>query len=159
MPMTLRQSILISLTTLLSCTSTTSNKEMQTNEGSKYTVGLSFINSYVNYCNQAGSDIDLYQWIEKQTTVSSNFKAEFQRIIIEAEKEDPELGLDFDPILDAQDFPDRFEMESENADYLIVKGENWPAFQLTLKLALEEGRWLVDGSGIINVPIEKRARR
>lgn len=60
-----------------------------------------------------------------------------KRIIDLAYKQDPELGLDRDPIFDAQDCPDKgFELDSfdEKTNYLTVKGKNWPEFKLTMEV-------------------------
>lgn len=74
-------------------------------------------------------------------------------------KEDSELGLGFDPILDAQDNPDEFEIDYTDSVYLIVKGVKWPEFRLTIKLKFETNKWLVDGSGIVNIAENRRIKR
>ena len=83
-------------------------------------------------------------------------------MIEEAFKIEPELGLDFDLIFDAQDYPDEgFELESfdNKTNYVVVKGKNWTDFRLTIKMVLENNKWLVDGCGIINIPNDKRSAR
>jgi hypothetical protein len=85
-----------------------------------------------------------------------------KKIIEDAYEKEPEVGLDFDPILDAQDYPDKgFELESldEKTNYLTVRGKDWADFKLTIKIIEENGNWLVDGCGIINIPTDKRAKR
>ena len=72
------------------------------------------------------------------------------------------MGLDFDPIFDAQDFPDKgFELVSsdKNSGYITVKGKDWPEFVLVIRIVYLDNKWLVDGSGIINIPESKRAKR
>lgn len=81
---------------------------------------------------------------------------------LEYKKADPEIGLDADPIFDAQDYPDKgFELETfdSKTNYLVVKGKNWTDFKLRIKMVLENDRWLVDGCGIINIPHDKRIAR
>ncbi len=124
-----------------------------------YEVGVQFINDYLNFCNDLQTNTGIVEWIGNRQDVSNEFKSELKRIIKEAESRDPELGLGFDPILDAQDNPDQFEIAHKDSEYLIVKGIDWPDFQLTLKLKLEGENTLVDGSGIINVLTEKRIKR
>jgi len=72
-----------------------------------------------------------------------------------AGKVDPELGLDEDPIFDAQNYPDKgFELAAfdSKTNYVVVKGKNWPDFKLTLKMVAENNTWLVDGCGLIKIP-------
>ncbi|MBK6833593.1 MAG: hypothetical protein IPG89_04680 [Bacteroidetes bacterium] len=72
------------------------------------------------------------------------------------------MGLGADPIVDAQDYPSKgFELESidEQTNFLIVKGKDMPEFKLTIKVVEENGNWLVDGCGIVNIPKDKRAAR
>ena len=79
-----------------------------------------------------------------------------------ARKADPELGLDADPVLDAQDFPEKgFELNNcdSTAGYVSVKGKDWKDFFLVLKVVHENNQWLVDGVGIINISFDKRAKR
>jgi hypothetical protein len=40
-----------------------------------------------------------------------------------------------------------------------VKGKDWTDFKLTIKVVLENGKWLIDGCGIVNIPNEKRSKR
>ena len=47
----------------------------------------------------------------------------------------------------------------EQTNYLTVKGKDWPDFKLTMKMALENGKWVVDGSGIVNIPENEQAER
>ena len=124
-----------------------------------YKIALKFINDYVTFCNDLSSNLSTNQWLKNQPLVTTKFQNELEKIIIEAKTNDPELGLGFDPILDAQDYPDKFELSKTDDKYLIVKGIDWPNFQLTLKLDLIDGNWLVDGSGIINIPSNKRIER
>ena len=124
-----------------------------------YQVALKFINDYLEFTNDRKSDIGLIEWVNSRKDLTVEFKSELKRILDEAEKEDPELGLGFNPILDAQDSPDRFLLDSTDYEFLIVKGEDWTEFRLTLKIKLVDNKWLVDGAGIINVPEKKRMKR
>lgn len=122
---------------------------------SKIDNALDFINGYVRNCNKMEKQLEMTEWvaISKMTTV--HFNEKMKEIIDEAYKEDPELGLDFDPIFNAQDYPDEgFELESlnEKTNYLVVRGKKWKEFKLTMKIALQNGKWLVDGCGFVNIP-------
>ncbi len=128
----------------------------------KYDKALTFINGYVDNCNKMGEAIDIVDWVNSNDLTTNDFKVELKRILDEANKKEPEVGLDFDPILDAQDFPDKgFELESadEKTNYLTVRGKDWENFKLTIKIIEKNRDWLVDGCGIINIPIDKRAGR
>ena len=46
-----------------------------------------------------------------------------------------------------------------SSGYVTVQGIDWKKFELVLRLVRVDAKWLVDGAGIINIPIEKRARR
>ena len=125
-------------------------------------IALTFINSYVENCNKMKESIKIVQWVNSNSLTTNNFKKELKRIIDEAYKEDPELGFDFDPIFDGQDYPDKgFELESfdSRTNYIVVKGKDWLDFKLTIKMVLENNDWLVDGCGIINIPKDKRSKR
>lgn len=123
---------------------------------------LRFINGYVENSNKLNQAVDIVDWVNSNELTTKSFKAELKKIIDDARRQDPELGLDADPIFDAQDYPEKgFELESldEETNYLTVKGKDWPEFKLTMKMTEENGNWLVDGCGIVNVPEDKRAKR
>lgn len=125
----------------------------------KYEVARQFINAYADYSNDRSAEIGILDWVNNQETVSVNFKAGLEEIINEAEKLNPDLGLEFDPIFEAQDFPDSFEFTSYEGDFVTVMGHEFPDFKLTMKVVEVNKRWLVDGSGIVNIPEEKRVKR
>ena len=132
------------------------------NADTKYDNALTFINSYVDNCNKMNEAIDIVEWVNSNNLTTIRFKTELKRILDEAKEKEPEVGLDFDPILDAQDFPDKgFELEStdEATNYLVVRGKDWNDFKLTIKVVQENGEWLVDGCGIINIPPDKLGER
>lgn len=133
--------------------------ELSQNTELDYQVAVQFINDYADFVNDLHSEIRITEWVNNRKDVTNSFKTELKRILDEAEKNDPELGLGFNPILDAQDNPNKFEIDGKENEYVVVKGVNWPEFRLTLKLKNEEKKWLVDGSGIINIPKDKRIKR
>jgi hypothetical protein len=149
---------------IISCNSTNSKNEpgesgQTQNAEPNYQVAIRFINDYLDYSNDLKSEVSLIDWVNNRNDVTTDFKNELEKILTEAERLDPELGLGFDPILDAQDNPNEFEFEMVDSEYLIVKGVDWAEFRLTLKLKNQESEWFVDGSGIINVPENKRMKR
>lgn len=124
-----------------------------------YNLALEFINDYVDFLNDSTKEISRLEWVNQHQDLTRHFKTEFTRLITVAEAKDPELGIGFDPILDAQDHPNQFEIDQIDSEYIIVKGVNWTEFRLTLKLKHSNKKWLVEGSGIVNVPKEKRIER
>lgn len=125
-----------------------------------YQVALDFINRYVRYCNSAERE-DM-SWINHSDMVTSSFKRAYRSIIDSAKKSDPELGLGFDPIFDAQDYPQKgFDLVQyhKTKGLVIVKGKDWSDFTLVLRIVNENKRWLVEGSGVINVSSDLRAKR
>ncbi len=162
---------ILSLILVASCGSTekpssiASNMQEEVSEAStadKVMNALVFLNGYIEYSNTLGAEINIDDWINSSTLASRAFKLEFRKIIDDANELDPEMGLGFDPILDAQDYPEKgFELESfdEKTNYLTVKGIDWADFKVTMKVIEENGNWIVDGCGIVNIPEEKRATR
>jgi hypothetical protein len=131
---------------------------MEIQGSSEIDAALKFINDYTELCNSGPID---KTWIERNKLLTENFKKTYSNLFDSANKEDPELGLDFDPIFDAQDFPDKgFELvKCDSLGYVTVSGIDWPDFILVLKLVQEGNKWLVDGCGVINIQLEKRAKK
>jgi hypothetical protein len=127
-----------------------------------FNMALSFINDYTKFCTKADRRTTDIEWIKQNPLLTDNFKTRYQNLLDSAQKEDPELGLDSDPIFDAQDFPEKgfsiLKIDAGNR-YVTVAGNDWKEFELVLKLGRENNKWLVDGAGIINIPADKRAKR
>jgi hypothetical protein len=138
--------------------------EAPNNDGDNAPVhtALTFINLYVANCNKNNESVDIVEWVNANHLATNRFKTALKTMMEEAYKQDPEIGLGFDPIFDGQDYPDQgFELESHDSqsNFIIVKGKNWDDFKLTLKVVLENNKWLVDGCGIINIPNDKKSKR
>lgn len=116
---------------------------------------LMFINDY----NRIISNLELKEikeWVISNENVTLKFKKEYQKIYADALKADPELGLESDPILNAQDTSESgFGFKKMDNEYVIVKAENWNVFNITLKVIEIEGKFLIDGCGIVNIPKHK----
>lgn len=168
---TLKQTLILIIVLLTSCRDSNKTNNAHNTQITQETVSekenkvknaLAFINAYVKNVNKMNKAIGIMEWVNSNSLTTKSFKAELKRIMKEAYKQDPELGLGADPIFDAQDNPDKgFELETfnEKTHYLIVKGKDWPAFKLTMKIAEENGNWLVDGCGMVNIPTHKKAKR
>ena len=101
-------------------------------------------------------------FVKSSKLTSNNFKTELQKIVDEAEKEDPEMGLGFDPIVDGQDYPEEgFELKhfDSETNIIVVKGKKWSDFEVTMKVILDNRKWLVVGCGIVNIPKNKQSKR
>jgi len=123
---------------------------------------LKFINDYVTNLEKIGNKTEIIEWVNSNNLTTKSFKSELKKIIDDAYKTEPEVGLSFDPILDAQDNPEKgFELEvfDEKTNYLIIRGKDWQEFKLTMKVAEENGNWLVDGCGIVNIPDSKKSKK
>lgn len=124
--------------------------------------GLKFINDYVKNSTSSKHFVEIDKWVESNKLVSEAFKTNFKKLMKEAYKNDPEMGLGFDPIFDAQDFPEKgFELESYDKEtgFMTVKGIEWSDFKVTMKLVKIKDKWLIDGCGVINIPEYKRSPR
>ncbi len=123
-------------------------------------VALRFIQAYVDNANKMNKAMGIDEWLNSNPWTTQNFKNEVNYMLEEALKIDPEYGLGMDPILGAQDFDDAFvldrvEEQGEKIKYVEVRGKAWPDYKITVKVVFENGIWLVDGSGMVNIPEEK----
>ncbi len=122
----------------------------------------SFMNEYIEYSNKVmaqKTSITPDQWVEKNNKLTNAFKTAYRNMVDKAKKAGDE-GLDADPVLDAQDYPEKgMVLDSCDGDFVTLKGKDWEGFKVVVKMIKTNSGWLVDGSGIINVPKEKRAAR
>lgn len=134
------------------------NKEVDLNPQ----IAIDFMNAYIENCNKMKDALGIVDWTYASPLTTQHLKIELENIVNTAWEQDPEIGLGFDPFFDAQDYPDEgvelFDFNQETG-YITVKGINWESFRLTLKVVRQYGQTLVDGCGIVNIPIEKRAER
>lgn len=124
-------------------------------------IAVNFINSYVENANKMSKAVETRDWVKSSKLVTDNFKTELVNIINEAFERDPEYGLGFDPIMDAQDNPNEFVITEFDDKTGIVKlrGKQWESFTLNIKLVVDDGKTLVDGCGVVNLTEEERAKR
>lgn len=150
---------------LFSCGQSNSNTALSANtnkSSNDFTVALTFINEYALFCSSLNSANRYSNWIKNYPLLSDNFKKQYYALLDSAEKIDPELGLGFDPIFNAQDFPDSgFVILNSNpkTGLVTVKGKDCPKFIVVLKVITQNNQSLVDGCGIINVPANNRSKR
>ncbi len=127
-----------------------------------YNVALDFMNNYVDYIIDTIGKINQDEYIKQNELLTQSFKDRYKFVQDSAYKVEPEVGLDFDPIVDGQDFPDKgFKIKSiDKATGLVtLQGIDWQDFEVVLKVVNENNKSLVNGSGIINIPTNKQAKR
>ena len=148
---------------IISCTQNPGDKTSETKESKdSLTSGdldfaLEFINGYIDNLNKGEDQIDMLDWANSNKLVTPEFKKDLLRIIDEANREDPDWGLGYDPILNAQDYPQSgFEIVSFDpvSNLIYFQGIDWDDFKLTLMAKRVDGVWLVDGCGDVNMPKE-----
>ncbi len=127
-----------------------------------FNVALTFINDYATFCTPTSPPTNDTNWIENNSLLTDNFKRQYFSLLDSGKRIDAELGLGFDPIFDAQDFPDSgfvIAAWDEKTGFVTVRGKDWPQFVLVLKVVSHNHKSLVDGCGVINIPEDKRAKR
>ena len=130
-----------------------------------FNVALKFINDYISFCvaeDNKQTSLSEDDWVAKSQLVTKNFKNTYKKLTTDALKKDSVLGLDFDPILDAQDYPEKgcsILKQDLNTGYVTMVGNGWKDFTVTLRIVYQNNKWLVDGAGIINIPASKWRKR
>jgi len=115
------------------------------------TVALAFINGYAKAT--FSRDWNPQKWVATSPLVTDNFKRTLKQMIADGFREDPELGLGADPVIDGQDCPERFTLKSvkasgDSADIVVVGPKEFP-MQIKMRAVKEDGKWLVDASGMM----------
>lgn len=118
-------------------------------------VAIKFMNGYVEACNKRKDEI---QWVKQNKYITPEFKSSYTKIINDGWKADPEMGLGFDPIFDAQDYPEEgFYVESidKKTGKVVLKGKVWKDFFSVVQLKRKGRTSRVNGVGIIHPkPVE-----
>lgn len=127
-----------------------------------YNVAVTFISDYVLFLEKSKDETATISWIQNNAVLTANFKTRYTALLEEARKEDPESGLGFDPVLDAQDYPDKDYMikaiDSLNG-FVTVSSNEWTDFEVVLKVVSDGQQSKIEGSGVINIPEDQRAAR
>jgi len=113
-------------------------------------IAVRFLNDYIKILDNRKNNTQ--DWIKNNYLLTNKFKAEYKKSV---------NGY-ADPILDAQDYPDKgFKiMKSDSiSGYVILQGVDWLEFLLTVRIVLQDNKWLIDGSGVVNVPENKKSKR
>lgn len=122
------------------------------NRDAAISTAVNFVNDYVTYNDSAGVRASPKDWLAAQPNVTEMFKQKLKEVVDAAQVQ--ESGLDADPILNAQDFPERgFEFDSSDstAKFIVVRAIGQPEFKVTVKVIGQQGKFWVDGCGVVNV--------
>ena len=120
-----------------------------------FNVAIKFINEYTEFCKAKSPGIIDSTWIDRNPLLTKSFKTRYNFILDSAFTADPELGLDCDPIFWAQDFDDEgfvILKADSTFGYVTMVGKEWKEITVEMKVVYENNKWLVDGSGLINMP-------
>lgn len=153
--------ILLLLFLITSCKESSNQKieKMKSFPNKDYEAALRFINDYNReFLNPTSETLE---WLSKNKITTQNLIENYKQMLDSAEITDPELGLDFDPIINAQDSDEQgFEIKKIDSinGYVTVCGKSAPNFEIVLKVIEKNGITLVDGSGVINIPKSKRLK-
>lgn len=143
---------LLLVTALFSCETPVKNQEAPRQEVvPDQQVALKVLNDYVSNCNALK---DAGKWVENNDLLTADFKKDYNKIMREAWEDDPELGLGFDPIFNAQDYPEKgFKIVSNEEPRNPVITLRGIDMDITVKVKLKEinNKWLVDGMGVIRM--------
>ncbi len=161
----MKQFIYLSLIMIFCCDlqimSQPADKKSQNMKTANAYVALKFMDSYKKFCDMRTEKADVDKWIENNTLLTDRFKSTYKKILTDAYKEEPEVGLDFDPIFDAQAYPDKgfkiLKYDSASG-YVTLGGIDWEVYSVTVKIVFQNNKWLVDGAGIINIPKDKQRK-
>ncbi len=129
--------LLVQLVFFLSCNTQTSetgnnNNTIKDTTSSKACVSaLDFANDYISSTVRVSPAQNDSLGLYDNPLLSAKFKSIYRNLMDSAIKADPELGLGFDPVLDAQDYPDKgFELADCNKEsgYVTLRGKDWKDF-------------------------------
>ncbi|MFN8282821.1 MAG: hypothetical protein U0U67_06370 [Chitinophagales bacterium] len=117
-----------------------------------YNVALKFLNGYIELFNN-NNTVKTDEFLKKCGLVTKSFISKYL-----AYNNDDDLL--FDPVVAAEEFPKEFVLVSTNPNgYVVAKGIGGKvSYKVTVKLILLNSKWLVDGSGVLNIPKDKQLK-
>ncbi len=128
----------------------TESKKLYKNFDARAKVALKFMNDYVVNCNKFKESMDIQSWTNKNNMASEVLKKRLAQMIAEGEKKDPEIGLGFDPFLNAQEWPSEgFEIEKQYGEYIVLRGKKWKDFKVKVQVINENNKMFVNGAGVV----------
>jgi hypothetical protein len=89
--------------------------------------------------------------VQRSPQLSPAFKKAYAELLAKARKKDPELGLDYDPIVDGQDFPDAgfavtsLTLKGASGSAVVTSKDKSFKKTISIKLVKLDGKWLING--------------
>lgn len=119
-------------------------------------IAVAFVSRWVRH---SGTDAEQLHHLASDARIAPELLQAHRSLLDSARRADPELGLGFDPILDAQDNPDSGFLSGavDPAGYVRVNGPD--GFAVTVRLEPQDSRCRVTGAGRLRIPSDKRAPR
>lgn len=106
---------------------------------------------YASYVAAMLKEEDGEKVVKKSPQLSLGFKKAYAALMAKAWKDEPEVGLGYDPIVCGQDFPNSGYAvvtvtlkETTGAAVLSSKDENFKQ-KISVSLVKEDGKWLIHG--------------
>lgn len=128
-------------------------------------VAAGFMNRYLAYLEdvvERRSEQSVSDWLAADGQAAPEFVAAYRQLEAEGYAHDPEMGWGVDLLLDAQDHPDQgFALAacSEEPGVVILRGVDWPQFEVAVRVSPSAQGNQVLGAGLVNVPEHARASR
>jgi hypothetical protein len=114
-----------------------------------------YFKEYLHQPTKGNSDKAIIRWVDANSNLSDAFKKALRKAVVDARKADPEIGLDSDPILGAQDYPGKgyrakdIQLAGDKAK-VVMEGINAPDFKISVGLVNAGNKWRIDSIGRIN---------
>ncbi len=114
-----------------------------------------YYKEYLHKPSKGDSDQALIRWVNANPKLSDAFKKALRQAVLDARKADPEMGLDFDPIVSGQDYPDKgfraknVQITGDKAT-LVMEGIDAPEFKIPVVLVKAGNQWKINAIGEIN---------
>ncbi len=126
---------------------------------------VGFMNRYLAYLEdvfERRSEQSVADWLAADGQIAPEFVEAYRQLEAEGYAHDPEMGWGVDLLLDAQDHPDQgFALAacSEEPGVVLLRGVDWPQFEVAVRVASSAQGSQVLGAGLVNVPEHARASR
>lgn len=126
-------------------------------------VAVRFMNEYIRFLEgerKNSTPMSVEDWLLQSQLVTPNLRGEFKKVTKAGYESDPEIGWDFDLLLDAQDWPDQGLLfyACKQKNFVELQGKNWAEFKLVVKVVPIGSVYRVDGAGVVNIPQTLRAK-
>lgn len=114
-----------------------------------------YFKEYLHKPTKGNSDKALMRWVNANRSLTDAFKKALSKAVTDARRADPEMGLDSDPILNAQDYPDKgyrakdIQVAADKAT-VTMEGVDAPDFHISVGLVNDGKNWKINSIGDIN---------